>query len=100
MLSDDSGVWLGTQNGLVLTEDGGRTFQYYGDTFTGLPSNWIVGLYKSSDGSYWVGTRAGLAQGAQTQFDAFNATNSNLSHNHVNAVHQTSDGTILVGTQD
>ena len=98
--SDDAGVWLGTQNGLVFTGDAGRTFRYYGDSFTGLPSNWIVGIYKSSDGSYWIGTRAGLAQGAQTQFDAFNATNSNLSHNHVNAVHQTGDGTIWVGTQD
>ena len=99
-LATEKGVWLGTQNGLVFTEDQGRTFQYYGDTFSGLPSNWIVGLFQSSDGSYWVGTRAGLAQGARTQFDAFNATNSNLSHNHVNAVHQTDDGTIWVGTQD
>ena len=100
VLSSENGVWLGTQNGLVFTENHGRSFQYYGDTFTGLPSNWIVGLSQSSDGSYWVGTRAGLAQGARTQFDAFNATNSNLSHNHVNAVHQTGDGTIWVGTQD
>ena len=100
MLSTDSGIWLGTQNGLVFTEDQGRSFQYYGDTFTGLPSKWIIALFQSSDGSYWVGTRAGLAQGARTQFDAFNATNSNLSHNHVNAVHQTDDGTIWVGTQD
>ena len=100
LLSTDNGVWLGTQNGLVFTEDQGRTFQYYGETFTGLPSNWIVGLFQSSDGSYWVGTRAGLAQGARTQFDAFNPTNSNLSHNHVNAVHQATDGTIWVGTQD
>ena len=100
VLGTDDGVWLGTQNGLVFTEDQGRTFQYYGDTFTGLPSNWIVGLFQSSDGSYWVGTRAGLAQGARTQFDAFNPTNSNLSHSHVNAVHQTNDGTIWVGTQD
>ncbi len=100
VLSTNNGVWLGTQNGLVFTENGGRSFQYYGETFTGLPSNWIVGLFQSSDGSYWVGTRAGLAQGARTQFDAFNPTNSNLSHNHVNAVHQTDDGTIWVGTQD
>ena len=99
-LSDERGVWLGTQNGLVFTEDGGRSFQYYGETFTGLPSNWIVGLFKSSDGSYWVGTRAGLAQGARTQFNAFNPTNSNLSHNHVNAVHQMENGSIWVGTQD
>ena len=99
-LATENGVWLGTQNGLVFTEDQGRSFKYYGDTFTGLPSNWIVGLFQSSDGSYWVGTRAGLAQGARTQFDAFNAVNSNLSHNHVNAVHQTSDGTVWVGTQD
>ena len=99
-LSDERGVWLGTQNGLVFTKDGGRSFQYYGETFTDLPSNWIVGLFKSSDGSYWVGTRAGLAQGARTQFDAFNPTNSNLSHNHVNAVHQMDNGSIWVGTQD
>ena len=100
IIQDDSGVWIGTENGLVFTDNGGRSFQYYGDSFTGLPSNWIVGLYKSSDGSYWVGTRGGLAQGARTQFDAFNATNSNLSHNHVNAVHQGRDGTLWVGTQD
>ena len=99
-LSDSSGVWLGTQNGLVFTDDGGRTFQYFGDSFTGLPSSWIVGLFKSSDGSYWVGTREGLAQGVKTQFDAFNATNSNLSHNHVNSVHQDDSGTIWVGTQN
>ena len=100
VLSTSRGVWLGTQNGLVFTEDQGRSFEYYGETFTGLPSNWVVGLFQSSDGSYWVGTRAGLAQGARTQFDTFNPTNSNLSHNHVNAVHQTRDGTIWVGTQD
>ena len=99
-LSDESGVWLGTQNGLVFTDNGGRTFQYYGETFSGLASSWIVGLFKSSDGSYWVGTRAGLAQGARTQFDAFNATNSKLSNNFVYAVHQSDDGSIWVGTQD
>ena len=100
MMTDDDGVWIGTPNGLVYTEDSGRSFQHYTAFSSGLPSNWIVGLHKSSDGSYWVGTRQGLAQGARTQFDSFNTTNSRLSHNHINAVHQDSSGYLWVGTQD
>ena len=100
MMVDEEGVWIGTPNGLVYTEDDGRSFQHYTAFSSGLPSNWIVGLHKSSDGSYWVGTRQGLAQGARTQFDSFNTTNSRLSHNHINAVHQDSSGNLWVGTQD
>ena len=100
MMVDDEGIWIGTPNGLVYTEDSGRSFQHYTAFSSGLPSNWIVGLHKSSDGSYWVGTRQGLAQGARTQFDSFNTTNSRLSHNHINAVHQDSSGNLWVGTQD
>ena len=100
MMTDDEGLWIGTPNGLVYTEDNGRSFQHYTAFSSGLPSNWIVGLHKSSDGSYWVGTRQGLAQGARTQFDSFNTTNSRLSHNHINAVHQDSSGNLWVGTQD
>lgn len=100
MMTDNEGVWIGTPNGLVYTEDSGRSFQRYEAFSSGLPSNWIVGLHKSSDGSYWVGTRQGLAQGARTQFDSFNTTNSRLSHNHINAVHQDSAGNLWVGTQD
>ena len=100
MMTDDEGIWIGTPNGLVYTEDSGRSFQHYTAFSSGLPSNWIVGLHKSSDGSYWVGTRQGLAQGARTQFDSFNTTNSRLSHNHINAVHQDGSGNLWVGTQD
>jgi len=100
MMVDDEGIWIGTPNGLVYTEDNGRSFRHYEAFSSGLPSNWIVGLHKSSDGSYWVGTRQGLAQGARTQFDSFNTTNSRLSHNHINAVHQDSSGNLWVGTQD
>ena len=100
LLADEDGVWIGTPNGLVYTEDGGRTFQHYTAFSSGLPSNWIVGLYKSSDGSYWVGTRQGLAQGARTEFDSFNTTNARLSHNHINAIHQDQAGNLWVGTQD
>ena len=100
LLADDDGVWIGTPNGLVYTADSGRTFQHYTAFSSGLPSNWIVGLYKSSDGSYWVGTRQGLAQGARTQFDSFNTTNARLSHNHINAIHQDQAGNLWVGTQD
>ena len=100
MMTDDEGIWIGTPNGLVYTEDSGRSFQHYTAFSSGLPSNWIVGLHKSNDGSYWVGTRQGLAQGARTQFDSFNTTNSRLSHNHINAVHQDQNGNLWVGTQD
>ena len=100
LLADEDGVWIGTPNGLVYTEDSGRTFQHYTAFSSGLPSNWIVGLYKSSDGSYWVGTRQGLAQGARTEFDSFNTTNARLSHNHINAIHQDQAGNLWVGTQD
>ncbi|MGB1351241.1 MAG: ligand-binding sensor domain-containing protein, partial [Luminiphilus sp.] len=98
MMTDDEGIWIGTPNGLVYTEDSGRSFQHYTAFSSGLPSNWIVGLHKSNDGSYWVGTRQGLAQGARTQFDSFNTTNSRLSHNHINAVHQDQNGNLWVGT--
>ena len=100
IFAEDDGIWVGTQNGLVFTVDGGRTFEHYNAFSSGLPGNWIVGFFKSSDGSYWVGTREGLAQGARTQFDSYNRTNSNLSHDHVNAVCETTDGSIWVGTQD
>ena len=100
LLADDDGIWIGTPNGLVYTQDRGRSFQHYTAFASGLPSNWITGLYKSNDGSYWVGTRQGLAQGARTQFDSFNTTNARLSSNHTNAVHQDVSGTLWVGTQD
>ena len=100
LLADGDGIWIGTPNGLAWTRNDADSFQHFTALSSGLPSNWIVGLYKSSDGSYWVGTRQGLAQGAKTQFESLNATNSRLSHNHVNAVHQDQAGTLWIGTQD
>ena len=99
LLADEDGVWVGTPNGLVFTPDKGLNFNHFSAFDNGLPSNWIVGLGYSDDGSYWVGTRQGLAQGARTRFDTFNQSNSRLSHNHVNAVHTDQSGRLWVGTQ-
>lgn len=59
ILSTDSLLWVGTDNGLALIEKE-KVVKVY-NTSDGLPSNKILSLKKGVDGGIWVGTQRGIA---------------------------------------
>jgi ligand-binding sensor domain-containing protein len=57
----DGTIWLGTSNGLAVT-DGQTITQLINSDETGLPSNFIYKVFASSDGSLWVSGEALLSR--------------------------------------
>jgi signal transduction histidine kinase/ligand-binding sensor domain-containing protein len=68
----DSGLWIGTGDGLVLWKNGKATLL---TTHDGLPDNSIRGLAQTSDGAVWVWTEAGLTHWDGSRFQPAMAEN-------------------------
>ncbi len=100
LMVDKDRVWAGTSKGLAVSDDWGRTFHVFADFNNGLPDDPIYSLFRSSDGTYWIGTLVGLAQGRRSVTYILNSTNSDLSNDIVNAVDISSDGVLWVGTEN
>ena len=58
----DGYLWLGTDGGGLLRFDGVRFVPWKPDGNQGLPSSAVLGLRTATDGSLWIGTRAGLSR--------------------------------------
>ena len=100
ILLDRERLWVGTSNGLAVSNDGGQTFQVFADFNDGLANDPVYSIYRSRDGTYWVGTLVGLAQGRESVALSLNRSNSNLTNNIVNAVKIASDGSLWIGTEN
>jgi len=100
ILLDEERLWVGTSNGLAVSNDGGQTFQVFADFNDGLANDPVYSIYRSRDGTYWVGTLVGLAQGRESVALSLNRSNSNLTNDIVNAVTTASDGSLWIGTEN
>lgn len=97
---DQDRLWVGTSNGLAVSADGGRTFQVFADFNDGLANDPVYSISRSRDGTYWVGTLVGLAQGRQSIALSLNRSNSNITNDIVNAIAIASDGSLWIGTEN
>ncbi|EED35012.1 multi-sensor Hybrid Histidine Kinase [Luminiphilus syltensis NOR5-1B] len=96
---EDGRIWVGTAEGVAISEDGGRTFSIYTEFNDGIPDDPIYSINKSSDGTFWIGTHRGLVQGRESVLQTINQSNSDLSSDEVNAIVETQDGTLWIGTE-
>ena len=93
-------LWVGTESGLAISQDFGRTFHVYSSFDNGLNDEPIYSIFKSKDNTYWIGAYSGLAQGRRSVAFTIEQANSNLASNAVNAIDISSDGTLWVGTEN
>lgn len=106
MMKDSRGfIWFGTQDGLNRYD--GYTFTVYkeNDTLPGsISGNYILSLFEDDDGFIWVGTennglnRYNRSADKFTVFRAVPGKKDALPDNSIRDVDQTSDGTLLFGT--
>lgn len=89
VLADGPRVWAGTEEGLVMWENGNiRVF----DATDGLPFPAVTALAVSaSSGDLWIGTMGGLARLSAGRMDVFTQLNSGLANNVIYGV--ATDGT-------
>ena len=99
------GIWVGTDNGLLLFNETDRNFYVYiNNPFApkSLAANSVKSLYTDPQGRLWVGTY----NGGVSLFDKslvhirhyFSIPNENsLSHNNISACLQAEDGKVLIG---
>ncbi|MGD0546440.1 MAG: two-component regulator propeller domain-containing protein, partial [Terracidiphilus sp.] len=110
LLADaDGSLWIGTRRGLTHwtglkagATSGGRM-----ETFTqsnGLGSDLVGAMARDAKGDLWVATLGGLSRlkdGKITNYTTTNSTTTNgLPSNVITALLVTSDGFLMVGTQD
>lgn len=93
-------IWVGTDSGLNLFNPKTDQFATLTTESTNLENNHIISVFQSREGRYWIGTMSGLVTGMQTLFRKFDSSQSNLSHESVNAFAKTDDGSLWVGTDD
>ena len=99
------GIWVGTDNGLLLFNETERNFYVYkNNSFApkSLAANSVKALYTDPQGRLWVGTY----NGGVSIFDKslvqmrhyFSLPNENsLSYNNISACLQAEDGKVLIG---
>lgn len=107
---DDTGLWIGTDNGLDFLdfETGKFTHRFVSDDTPpgerSLSSNNIRALYKDSKGQLWIGTGNGGLNVYNTRTDTFKVFKHDkqdpgtISNNRVLSVTEGQDGSIWVGT--
>jgi diguanylate cyclase (GGDEF)-like protein/PAS domain S-box-containing protein len=89
-------LWIGTMKGIATLKDG-HLVQHDSD---GFPTDQILSLCVTRDGSVWIGTLGGgLFRYRFGKFRAYTATDGFASKN-VKAVYEDSRGTIWIGTLD
>ncbi len=88
-------VWVGTDNGLGLTD--GVIWQVYSMQNSMLKTNEIRDIYPAEDGTVWVSTGSGLVSiNAETSV-RYSSQYSGLLVDVTSSVHRTTNGNIAVG---
>lgn len=110
LLADETGIWIGTDNGLdFLDFSSGRFTHYYSpeeDPADGrsLSSNTIRALYKDSQNLLWIGTTNGGLNmydprtGIIEIFKHDKLNRKTISSNRVLSITEAPDGSIWIGT--
>lgn len=110
LVTDEKGLWIGTDNGLDYLDFTANTFTHYRAVensrsgTNGLSSNSIRTLFRDSKGQIWIGTgNAGLniydpADKSIRVFKYSNQNLSSLSHNRVLSIAEDKYGNIWIGT--
>lgn len=89
-------LWIGTRHGLASLEDG----QLLQHASHGFPTQHILALYSSHDGSLWIGTDGeGLHRFRSGRFRLYGEADG-LRSKRVGAVYEDRNGTIWIGTLD
>jgi len=91
--ADDS-VWVGTPNGLGLTD--GVAWQVYSMQNAMLKTNEIRDIYPAEDGTVWVSTGSGLVSINAETSARYSSQYSGLLADATSSVHKTTDGKIAV----
>jgi len=90
----ESGLWIGTGDGLVRWKNGSATLL---TTRDGLPGNSIRGIAQTSDGTLWVWTESGLARLIGQQFQTV-ASENGLPGSGITSIAADAAGGLWVGT--
>ncbi len=90
----ESGLWIGTGDGLVRWKNGSATLL---TTHQGLPDNSIRGIAQTSDGTLWVWTESGLARRIDQQFQTV-ASENGLPGSGITSIAADAAGGLWVGT--
>ncbi len=106
LLTDEKGMWIGTEYGLDYLEYETNTFTHYRSTESPatLSSNLVTTIFKDSSGTLWVGTsNAGLnvynEKNNSFQVYKYNEDDStSLSNNRVLSIAEGKSGELWVGT--
>ena len=100
--SNDSSIWMGTDNGLVKWNFGSPTWTVYNaaNTGNGLGSNIINDVFQDTSGTYWIATEQGITRfdgSAWTKYTQLSTSNG-LGSDQINAISQDGNGRLLVAT--
>lgn len=110
LFADETGIWVGTDNGLNFLDFSSGRFTYYHSSEEdpaderSLSGNIIRALYKDSRNRLWVGTGNGGLNMYEPQTGNFQAFKHNkldrksISSNRVLSLTEAPDGSIWVGT--
>jgi signal transduction histidine kinase/ligand-binding sensor domain-containing protein len=90
----DGYIWLGTGFGLFRFD--GVRIEHWQPPLNGeqLPSDFIVSLYVARDGTFWIGTRGGLASWRDGKLTRY----PNLAGLLVGSIFEDRNGTVWVGS--
>jgi len=91
----DGNIWVGTDNGLGLTD--GVMWQVHNTHGSMLKTNDIRGIYPAEDGTVWISTSNGLVSITAETSVRYSSQYSGLLVDTTSAVHQTANGNIVIG---
>ena len=96
MQDQEGNHWFGTSEGIAIYSPDNVLIWF--NTFnSALPDNNVLAMLEADDGSFWLGTFAGLASGSKSKFQKL-TEDDGLASNDVNSVFAKEDGRWWIGT--
>lgn len=89
--------WFGTRSGVAVYDQNGNII-WINSFNSEIPDDEVRDIFKSRDGTVWIGTYNGLAQGAPTLFQKFTADDG-LASSAIYAIDSDIEGNWWLGTQ-